>query len=145
MNEFTLKNFKDKDLGKIEVLVGEGRILFPDITLRKLLDVKNTNIPYCATVSDKKTLWVDTFEVFEYIKYARVNEEKRFLFEEWLEEIIVMCAFTIYDDLQKRERKEKAEQLMEEYLKENKNCLGLYDKEGHIKCIKKIRGRKKDE
>lgn len=33
---------------------------------------------------------------------------------------------------------EQAERIMKEYLKENKNCIGIYDKKGKIKEIRKL-------
>ena len=39
-----------------------------------------------------------------------------------------------------REQKEEyAREIMEEYLEENKNCIGVYDKKGHLKEIRRFK------
>lgn len=35
-------------------------------------------------------------------------------------------------------REEQAQEIMEKYLKEDKTCIGVYDKKGHIKEIRKL-------
>ena len=40
--------------------------------------------------------------------------------------------------LERKYYKEQAEKMMEEYLKEDKRCVGIYDKKGNIKRIKKL-------
>lgn len=33
---------------------------------------------------------------------------------------------------------ERAQEIIKEYLKEDKTCIGIYDKDGEIKAIKKL-------
>ncbi len=39
----------------------------------------------------------------------------------------------------KKYREEKAQEIMEEYLKEDKTCIGIYDKKGHLKEIRRFK------
>lgn len=89
---YKIIEFSHKDFGRMEVLIGEGNMMFSDVFLRKCLDVKNTQLPWCAEISDKDTAWIRLFEVFEYIRYAKVKEETRWDFEEWISDIIKDCS-----------------------------------------------------
>lgn len=40
--------------------------------------------------------------------------------------------------LLKKYYKEQAEQIMKEYLKEDKSCIGIYNKQGRIQGIQKL-------
>lgn len=84
--------FSHCKFGTMEVLLGENRMLFSDMFLRKCLDVRNKQLPWCADVGDKSGAWVELFEVFEYIRYARTDEETRNLFEEWISDVITDCS-----------------------------------------------------
>ena len=84
-------NFEHKNFGMMEVIIGEGRILFSHNFLKKCLKVKNKELPNASNTYSQDDLWVELFEVFEYIKYSKVDEETRWEFEEWLEDIIRDC------------------------------------------------------
>ncbi len=83
--------FKHKDFGTMEVVIGEGRILFSDNYLRDELKVVNKELPLACDISSKDDCLVDLKEVFEYIRYSKASEETRWEFEEWLEEVIRDC------------------------------------------------------
>lgn len=85
--EFSHYKFK-----KMEVLLGEGRMLFSHNFLKKSLDVRNKELPLASDTWDKDDAYVELFEVFEYIKYAKTDEETRYLFEEWLADVIKKCS-----------------------------------------------------
>lgn len=84
--------FSHYKFGRMEVLLGEGRMLFSHNFLKKSLDVKNKNLPWCSDTHSKDDSCVQLFEVFEYIRYAKTNEETRHLFEEWLADVIKDCS-----------------------------------------------------
>lgn len=50
--------------------------------------------------------------------------------------------FFLKRSLLKKYYEEKAEKIMKEYLKEDKTCIGIYDKKGKLKTIKKAKGGK---
>lgn len=86
--------FSHEKFGRMEVLLlpDEERMLFSHNFLRKSLNVKNTNMPYCSDIWSDEDRWIDLFEVFEYVKYARTDEETRHLFEEWIADVIKDCS-----------------------------------------------------
>lgn len=84
--------FGHEKFGEMEVLLEEDRMLFSDKFLRKCLDVKNKQLPWCAEVDNDGDAWVELFEVFEYIRYARTDEETRWCFNEWISDIIKDCS-----------------------------------------------------
>lgn len=86
--------FSHYKFGRMEVILQEGNILFSNNFLKKCLEVRNTKLPYCSDTctKNKNEAWVYLFEVFEYIRYARVDEDTRYMFEEWLEDIIEDCS-----------------------------------------------------
>ena len=84
--------FSHYKFGRMEVLLGEGRMLFSHNFLAKNLDVRNKNLPWCSDTYDGDDVCVQLFEVFEYIKYARTDEETRRLFEEWIADVIKDCS-----------------------------------------------------
>ena len=61
--------FNNEKFGAMEVLITEDGVLFPEQKIRKYL-----------------------FEVFEYIRYAKVKRETRWDFEEWISDIIKDCS-----------------------------------------------------
>ena len=79
--------FSHYKFGRMEVLLGEGDMLFSNNFLRKCLAVKNKELPNSSDLYSKDDSWVQLFEVFEYIRYAKVEEESRYLFEEWISDI----------------------------------------------------------
>lgn len=83
--------FEHRNFGKMEVIIGEGRILFSDNFLKEKLKVLNKELPGASDIYDKNDCWVDFREVFEYIRYSKANEETRWEFEEWIEEVIRDC------------------------------------------------------
>lgn len=86
--------FSHEKFGRMEVLIlpEENRILFSDKFLRKSLNVKNKQLPWASDIWSDDDSYVELFEVFEYIRYARVNEEMRFFFEEWIADVIKDCS-----------------------------------------------------
>lgn len=86
-------DFEHKEFESMEVFIvpEEKRILFSNNSLKKNLDVRNKNLPQCSDTHSESDIYVDLHEVFEYIKYSKINEDRRKLFEEWLEEIILEC------------------------------------------------------
>lgn len=86
--------FGHEKFGEMEVMIlpEENRMLFSDKFLRKCLDVKNKQLPWCGEVSNDGDVWVELSEVFDYIRYARTDEETRWLFNEWISEIIMDCS-----------------------------------------------------
>lgn len=85
--------FNNEKFGAMEVLITEDGILFPEQKIRKYLDVLNKELPLvCDSVSDDGTAWIYLFEVFEYIRYAKVKQETRWDFEEWISDIIKDCS-----------------------------------------------------
>ena len=91
---FKLIEFSYKKFGRMKVMIlpDENRILFSDKFLRKCLDVKNTKLPWASDIWGDDGCWVDFVEVFEYIRYARTDEETRNDFEEWISEVIMDCS-----------------------------------------------------
>lgn len=84
--------FSHYKFGRMEVLLGEGRMLFSHNFLVKNLDVRNKELPWCSDTYDKEDSWIQLFEVFEYIKYAKIDEKIRYLFEEWIADVIMDCS-----------------------------------------------------
>lgn len=84
--------FKHKDFGMMEVVIGEGRIMFSNNYLKTKLKVFNKELPIMSDIFTENDCMVDFREVFEYIKYSKVDEETRWDFEEWIEETILDCA-----------------------------------------------------
>lgn len=86
--------FNYEKFGRMEVLIlpEENRILFSDKFLRKCLDVKNKQLPWASDIWSDDDSYVELFEVFEYIRYARADEETRNLFEEWIADVIKDCS-----------------------------------------------------
>ncbi len=84
--------FGHRKFGEMEVMIGEGRILFSNNFLKERLKVLNKELPRASDIYDKDDCWVDFKEVFEYIKYSKVDEETRWEFEEWMEDVIKDCA-----------------------------------------------------
>lgn len=85
-------NFEHSKFEMMEVIIGDGRILFSNNYLKKILKVKNTQLPWASDISSKDDCLVDLKEVFEYIRYSKADEETRWEFEEWIEDIIKDCA-----------------------------------------------------
>lgn len=84
--------FKHKEFGEMEVVIGEGRILFSDSFLKEKLIVLNKELPMASDIYGEDDCWVDFREIFEYIRYSKVNKETRWEFEEWIEDIIRDCS-----------------------------------------------------
>ncbi len=84
--------FNHKKFGEMEVVIGDGRILFSNKYLKDKLKVKNKELPGASDISSIEDCLVDLKEVFEYIRYSKANEETRWEFEEWIEYIIKDCA-----------------------------------------------------
>lgn len=84
--------FSHYNFGRMEVILGEGRMLFSHNFLKKSLDVKNKELPNASNMHDENDTWVELFEVFEYIRYAKIDEEFRYLFEEWIADVIMDCS-----------------------------------------------------
>ncbi len=89
--------FEHKKFGKMEVLVDkeDKRILFSDNFLKEKLKVKNQMLPMIGDVSitnknNRKDydVFTDFREIFEYIRYSKLNENDRWDFEEWVSEIV---------------------------------------------------------
>ena len=83
--------FEHRNFGNMEVIIWEGIILFSDNFLKEKLKVLNKELPGASDIYDKNDCWVDFREVFEYIRYSKANEETRWEFEEWIEEVIRDC------------------------------------------------------
>lgn len=87
-------SFKHRRFKEMEALIfkEDRRIVFPEKYIRRILNVKNENLPMCSDIGDKETSYIDIHEIFEYIRYAKVDEETRLDFEEWISDIILDCA-----------------------------------------------------
>lgn len=92
METYKCIEFSHYKFGRMEVLLGEGRMLFSHNFLKKSLDVRNKDLPWCSDTYSKDDSCVELFEIFEYIKYAKIDEETRHLFEEWLADVIKDCS-----------------------------------------------------
>lgn len=84
--------FSHYKFGRMEVLLGEGRILFSHNFFKKCLKVKNKELPNASDTYSERDSCVELFEVFEYIKYSKVDEKTRWEFEEWLADVIKDCS-----------------------------------------------------
>lgn len=84
--------FGHRKFGEMEVIIGEGRILFSNNFLKKRLKVLNKELPVASDIYGKNDCWIDFREVFEYIKYSKIDKETRWEFEEWMEDVIKDCA-----------------------------------------------------
>lgn len=86
--------FSYEKFGRMEVLIlpEENRILFSDKFLRKCLDVKNKELPWASDIWTDDDVYVELCEVFEYIRYAKVDKDTRWDFEEWISEVIMDCS-----------------------------------------------------
>lgn len=89
--DISFKHRKFKEM-EVSIFKEDKRILFPEKYIREVLDVRNQNLPMCSDTWSKETSYIDIYEVFEYLRYAKVDEEKRWDFEEWISEIILDCA-----------------------------------------------------
>lgn len=93
---FEIKEYVNNRFGIMEVAINkrDKSIYFPEKFIRKCLDVRNKNLPYCSDMYDKNTResYIYLFEVFEYIKYSKCKDEIRWKFGEWLKDIILDCA-----------------------------------------------------
>lgn len=84
--------FGHEKFGEMEVVIGDGRILFSNNYLKDVLKVKNKELPWASDISSKDDCLVDLKEVFEYIRYSKAEQETRWEFEEWIEDVIKDCA-----------------------------------------------------
>ncbi len=84
--------FSHYKFGTMEVILGEGRMLFSHNYLKKCLKVRNKELPNASDTYSKDDSKVELFEVFEYIKYAKADDELRWEFEEWLADVIKDCS-----------------------------------------------------
>ena len=84
--------FSHFKFGRMEVILGEGRMLFSHNFLKKCLEVKNQELPNCSEMHDENDSWIELFEVFEYIRYAKIDGENRYFFEEWIADVIKDCS-----------------------------------------------------
>lgn len=79
--------FDNEKFGAMEVLITEDGVLFPEQKIRKYLNVLNKELPLVCD-----SVWIYLFEIFEYIRYAKVKRETRWDFEEWISDIIKDCS-----------------------------------------------------
>lgn len=85
--------FKNERFGTMEVIVGDGEMYFPENFIRKILNVKNKELPLaCDSVTNEGTALIYLYELFEYIRYAKVTKETIWVFEEWIADIIKDCS-----------------------------------------------------
>lgn len=84
--------FSHDKFGRMEVILGENRMLFSHNFLKSSLDIRNKELPNSSNTYDENDSWIELFEVFEYIRYARTDEDTRNFFEEWLADVIKDCS-----------------------------------------------------
>lgn len=74
----------------LEVFINQEEkvIMFEEDEIRKMLKITNNNLFPSSSYSGM----MEICDLFEYIKYSKVEEGTRWEFEEWIAEIILDCA-----------------------------------------------------
>lgn len=82
--------FQHRKFGSIGVIifVNQKRIMFDDEELREKLKIDTDEYLESGDLGGL----ADISNIFEYLRYAKVDKETRWDFEEWISEIILDCA-----------------------------------------------------
>ena len=82
---FVHRRFKN-----LEVFISEEDkiIMFEEKEIRKILNIQNKHLVSSSSYGGM----IEICDLFEYLRYAKVDEEIRWDFEEWISEIILDCA-----------------------------------------------------
>lgn len=74
----------------LEVFISQEEkiIMFEEEEISKMLKVTNENLISACSYGGM----LEINDLFEYIRYAKVDEDTRWQFEEWIKEIILDCA-----------------------------------------------------
>lgn len=82
--------FVHSEFKSLEVFISQEEkiIMFDENAISKILKVANKNLISSCSYGGM----LEINDLFEYIRYSKVDKETRWDFEEWITEIILDCA-----------------------------------------------------